>query len=120
MSEIYWITRLDYIQGALISFAIISSLTACMAVLVWAIEDLDDDKLLICKRFIRTSTAIFATSILGLIFIPSTKDMLLVYAAGGSIEYIKNNDVAKQLPDKCIQAIDALLDEYIEDNKDYE
>lgn len=115
MSEIYWITRLDGIIGVLIALAITSSFTACIAVLVWVIEDLDDDKLLICKRFIRTSTAIFVTSILGLVFIPSTKDMLLIYAAGGSIEYIKNNDVAKQLPDKCIQAIDALLDEYIED-----
>lgn len=114
MSEIYWITRLDNIQGVLITFAIISSLIACSAFLIWLIDDLHDDGLLLCKRFIWTSTAIFVTSILGLVFVPSTKEMLLVYAAGGSIEYIKNNDAAKQLPDKCIQAIDKLLDEYIE------
>lgn len=114
MSEIYWITRLDYILGVLITSVIISSIIAFLAVLIWLIEDLYDDELLRCKRFIWTSTAILVTSILGLVFIPSTKDMLLVYAAGGSIEYIKNNDVAKQLPDKCIQAIDKLLDEYIE------
>lgn len=115
MSEIYWITRLDSINGALVLFAITSIIVAVIAVLIWAIEDLYDDKLLICKRFIRTSMAIFVASILGLVFIPSTKDALLIYGAGGSIEYIKNNDVVKQLPDKCIQAIDALLNEYIED-----
>lgn len=120
MSEIYWITRLDGIIGVLITIAIISSLIAYIAGLVWMIEDLYDDKLLLCKRVIRTSTAIFVTSGLGLVFTPTTKEMLLIYAAGGSIEYIKSNDVVKQLPDKCVQAIDALLDEYIEDNKDYE
>ena len=114
MSEIYWITRLDSINGALVLFAIISLIVAFTAIIIWAIEDSYDDGLLI-KRAIRTSAAIFVTSILGLVFIPSTKDMLLIYGAGGSIEYIKNNDVVKQLPDKCIQAIDALLNEYIED-----
>ena len=34
-------------------------------------------------------------------------------AAGGSLEYITNNETIKQLPDKCVQAIDALLNEYI-------
>lgn len=120
MSEIYWITRLDGINGALIAFAIISFIVAGIAVIAWATENLYDEELLICKRFIWTFTAIFVTSVLGIVFTPTTKDMLLIYAAGGSIEYIKNNDVAKQLPDKCIQAIDALLNEYIEDNKDYE
>lgn len=117
MSEIYWITTLDGIKGALVLFAIISLIVATVAVIIWLAEDLYDDKLLICKRVIRTSTAIFVTLILGLVFIPSTKDMLLIYGAGGSIEYIKNNETAKQLPDKCIQAIDALLNEYIEDKE---
>ena len=115
MSEIYWITTLDGIRGALILFAIISLIVVTTSVIVWVAEDLYDDELLICKRFIWTSAATFVTSILGLVFVPSTKNMLLIYAAGGSVEYIKNNDVAKQLPGKCIQAIDALLNEYIED-----
>lgn len=120
MSEIYWITRLNGIIEALIAFAIISFIVAGASALVWAMEDLRNEKLLLCKRIVWTFTVIFLTSVLGLVFTPTTKDMLLIYVAGGSIEYIKNNDVAKQLPDKCIQAIDALLDEYIEDNKDYE
>lgn len=32
---------------------------------------------------------------------------LLIFGIGGSIDYLKSNDVAKQLPDKCINAIDA-------------
>ena len=39
-------------------------------------------------------------------------NVLVIYGIGGTIDYIKGNDTAKQLPDKCIEAIDKFLDEY--------
>ena len=54
------------------------------------------------KRFI------FVTIIVGLInfFIQTTNEALMVYGIGGTIDYIKSNKTAKQLPDKCIKALD--------------
>ena len=52
----------------------------------------------------------FSISLLGVLFTPTTKEMYLIYGLGGTIDYIKSNDKAKQLPDKCIDA----LDKYIE------
>ena len=33
-------------------------------------------------------------------------DALLIYGVGGTIDYVKSNKTAKQLPDKCIKALD--------------
>lgn len=40
------------------------------------------------------------------IFIPTKNEALLIYGVGGTIDYIKSNDTAKQLPDKCVKALD--------------
>ena len=58
------------------------------------------------KRFI------FVTIIACLInfFIQTTNEALMVYGIGGTIDYIKSNKTAKQLPDKCIKALDKYLD----------
>ena len=38
------------------------------------------------------------------------KLLLLAYGVGGTIDYIKSNDTSKQLPDKCVKALDKYLD----------
>ena len=43
--------------------------------------------------------------------------MLMIIGIGGTIEYLKSNDTAKELPDKVIMAIDKLLDDTIEEEK---
>ena len=43
----------------------------------------------------------------------------MIYGIGGTIDYIKSNDTAKQIPDKCINALDKFIDEYVnEDNNE--
>lgn len=39
--------------------------------------------------------------------------MSLIYSIGGTIDYIKSNEKAKQLPDKCLQALDKYLTDEI-------
>lgn len=58
------------------------------------------------KRFI------FVTIIAYLInfFILTTNEALMVYGIGGTIDYIKSNETAKQLPDKYIKALDKWVD----------
>lgn len=54
----------------------------------------------------------------GLIFTPTTKQAFAIYGIGGTIDYIKNNEKAKQLPDKCIEALTRYVDSIKkEDNK---
>lgn len=43
------------------------------------------------------------------IFLPSEKQMYAIIGIGGTLEYLQNNDKAKRLPDKVIDAIDNYL-----------
>ena len=111
MSEIYWITRLDYIQGFAVAGLALGSFLLLIWIVVRAVDGRDESEMR--RALFRWMITIVATSSVALTFIPSTKEMLLIWAAGGSLEYITNNETIKQLPDKCVQAIDALLNEYI-------
>jgi hypothetical protein len=53
---------------------------------------------------------------IGAIMIPSTKEMLFIYGVGGAIDHIENNEKAQQLPDKCIEALDAFIESLNDDN----
>ena len=131
MNEIYWITRLDAICNFLTAVTVVSFLiSAFIAVFVVCsrIEANNYKKgsenwnhymqkfkmfLSYFKRFI------FVIIIACLInfFIPTTNQALLIYGLGGTIDYIKSNDTAKQLPDKCIKALDKWVDSLNEENK---
>lgn len=39
-------------------------------------------------------------------FIPTTNEALMIYGVGSTIDYVKSNETAKQLPDKYIKALD--------------
>ena len=43
-------------------------------------------------------------------FIPSTEQLYMIYGVGGTIDYLKENPTAKELPDKCIKALDTWVD----------
>lgn len=51
------------------------------------------------------------------IFVPSSDQLVKIYGIGGTIDYIKSNETAKQLPDKCIKALDLYIEKQIEDSK---
>ena len=49
------------------------------------------------------------------LFIPSKKELYTIYGVGTTIDYLKENPTAQQLPDKCIKALDVWLNEQIEE-----
>lgn len=103
MSEIYWITRCEAIVAISIIVATCSFIVFCVAL----IEYYADDEKTISANLIKKVTPILVISSLLTVFVPTKKDLLLIYGVGCTIDYIKSNDTAKQLPDKCIKALDA-------------
>ena len=138
MEELYWITRL----GALNFLFNIIIFVSLVAIIILAMElfaikktpDNEDDKNLelqvvtgkvhnenlyynfVKKQFIR-AFIVFVVSIVCNVFIPTKNEALMIYGVGGTIDYIKSNDTAKQLPDKCIKAFDKWADNINEENK---
>ena len=120
MNEIYWITRLTYICDFLTAVAVVSFLiSALMAIFAmcnrFEANDYEEGgKYYNCymqkfKMFLSYfKRFIFVTIIACLInfFIPTTNEALMIYGVGGTIDYVKSNETAKQLPDKYIKALD--------------
>lgn len=42
---------------------------------------------------------------------PTAIDALMIYGVGSTLEYLKQNETAKELPDKCIDALDMWIEE---------
>ena len=49
--------------------------------------------------------------------IPSEKKLYAIYGIGSTIDYIKSNDKAKEIPDKAIDCIYKYLDNYSKNSK---
>lgn len=118
MKELYWIERLDNIHGVLMLLAVMAAVWLFLTFAVAQIEDYDK-KDLIEKGFYKArkiASALLAISVLILTFLPSTKEMYRIIGIGGTIDYLRQNDTAKQLPDKCIKALDTFIDKVIEED----
>jgi hypothetical protein len=58
------------------------------------------------KKATKTSFIVGIISVFIAIFVPEEKQLYRIIGLGMTIEYIKDNEVVKQLPDKCIEALD--------------
>jgi len=117
MTEIYWITRLDYIQGFLIAFLILAGIAIVVAT-ICSCDGTFAEETPTARRVLKWAIPSFAVALSVLFFVPSSKEVMLIYGVGGTIDYIKSNDKAKQLPDKCIDALTRYVDSVEKENKD--
>ena len=120
MGEIYWITRFDPINTCATIFLVLSAIVTAFFIIstLMAIAEEDSEKEInLCKKCLKISSSILMVCILIEVFVPTTKQALLIYGVGGTIDYIKANPVAKQLPNKCVNALDKWVDSWnIEEN----
>lgn len=128
MSEIYWITRIGILQGAFLTFMVLGILALIVLAIAYYADELYrtsegeyDFKekiktLKLWRKWFYPTLIATVICVIGAIFTPTKKDLLLIYGVGSTIDYVKENENAKQLPDKTIQVLDKVLDEYL--NKD--
>lgn len=70
------------------------------------------------KKVTKTSFIVGIISVFIAIFVPGEKQLYRIMGVGMAIDYIKENDVVKQLPDKCINALEAWVDSIEEDKEE--
>lgn len=123
MNEIYWITRLDLISGWLIGFAVISAIVTFIAIVAYICNRSEYE--MYCKdadkRWAEFSSKLFKISLpcffvfcVSSILVPTTNEAMLIYGVGTTIDYIKQNNTLQQIPDRCINALDAWVDSLTE------
>ena len=122
MDEIYWITRLDNIQGAFIGVLVISVVFICIILTgnsdVYGFEESMEIALEKHNKMLRVLACSTIISITVLLFVPNSKDALIIYGLGGTMEYLQSNKTAQGLPDKFTQALDKYLDKELKDEKE--
>ena len=119
MNEIYWMTVIGNLSTALTVVWIVALIIVVVMLFVLLVSEgdvvEDKDDALTFFKWLKRFVVCGVIAAMASIFIPSTKEMLLIYGVGGTIDYIKTNDTAKQLPDKCIKALDRFADKYIDE-----
>lgn len=121
METIYWIQRLGSLSTVSTAVAVISGCTLVLFVGLIVLAGEYDDFEEVPQKIISYLKKLFFTlvvSTLMAIFVPSEKDLYVIYGVGGTIDYLKSNDTAKQLPDKAIKALDAWIDTINDKDKD--
>ena len=122
MNEIYWLTRIGVIGDVCVIFAIIGIiLIALMTIFLPLILDTVDEKenwKAFFKKYGKVFAILWFISLLGCIFVPTKKEMIAIYGIGTTIDYIKSNDKAKQLPDKAVDALTKYLEDINKEEKD--
>lgn len=117
MSKLYWLCVL----GNLHYFSVTLSALAVFAILTvgfWLLLSYDDEPSPSIKKVFMYSIFTFVFGIIMAIFIPSQKNLLIIYGVGGTIDYLKENKDANKIPDKCVKALDKYLDDALKEDKE--
>lgn len=117
MWELYFITRIGIIHGLTIPVFTLSILTAIICYIVSIVED-DYTGENVCtewqksklRKFANKMFIVFGISVTINVITPTTEQAYLIYGVGSTIDYIQDNPKAKQLPDKCIDALNRWVD----------
>lgn len=123
MNEIYWITRLNLISGWLVTFAVVTGFVTFISTICYLIQraqyedygDKSSDRWKVfCSKLFKISLPCFFFFVVSSILTPTTKEALMIWGVGGTIDYVKQNNTLQQIPDKCINALDAWVDSLTE------
>jgi len=105
--DIYWITRLDAICGALAFISILGAVGLCAAGVIVTVEDLWKDY---WRKYMVAVMALMVFMFCGLLT-PNTKTAIAIYM----VPKIVNNDHVMQLPEKAAKYLNGKFDEWIND-----
>lgn len=116
MNEIYWITRLDTIQNICIMFLIAGIVCIVVGIIRIFLSEATTEQSITNKfKWIGIILTVIFTPLV--MFVPSSRDAMLIFGVGPAIDYIQNNESVKQLPDKCINALNNWVESLNVDEK---
>lgn len=120
MNELYWITRFDSICNCA-TFAYVIGIIAVVIslfILIVGLQEEDSDIRKAGVKLLKVFLPILFVGLIFKIFIPTSKEALLIWGVGGTIDYLQENPTAQKLPDKCIKALDKWVDSWDIEEKD--
>jgi hypothetical protein len=114
---IYWITRLDGIVGLFITISVFALVFGIISIVDTFSHDwVEYMKKKKEKRSIMLLSVGFFFCILS-VFTPNTKQAIMIYAGGKTLDYIQSDTSLQQIPSKSTELILNKLNEYLKDTK---
>ena len=116
MSTLYWINVLGNLNDVCTLIFVTSALFSIVFFLVTIFYENEikaDLSKVGYKRFVKVRkifSIVLIISTLACVFLPTKSQLYMIYGIGGTIDYLKENPTAKELPDKCIKALDTWVD----------
>lgn len=114
MNEIYWLTRIakisDVFEMAVVMGVVIFVLGLILSPVIYDYCVESDCVKKIVLRIVKAFGIIYAVCFIGYLFTPTSNEMLAIYGLGSTIDYIKSNDKAKELPNKVVDALERYVD----------
>lgn len=118
MSELYWLTRLEYIQNFLVIVMSVSAIALFITFIMWLMSDYVEEAKSMLKWVISSFVTLVISSLI-FVFVPTTKEAVLIWGVGSTIDYLQENETAKQLPDKCINALNDWVESLSDPKNDW-
>ena len=117
MLELYLISRIGVIHELFVAVTIASIITAIVCFIFSIMNDdwtgepccteWQKSKL---RKFANKMLVVFGFSVFISAFTPTKEEAYFIYGVGSTIDYIQNNPKARQIPDKCIDALNKWVD----------
>lgn len=122
MNEIYWITRLDMINGWLFAFCIVSGIILTASTIMYMVGkncdyDDSDSTMKTFTAIIKPSAWVFFTTLPLTILTPTKDEAMLIWGVGSTIDYLQDSETVQQLPDKVVNALDAWVESLSNDKE---
>lgn len=115
MSTLYWINVLGNLNDVCKIISVMSALFTILSLL--SIVNEKSFKADLTKvgyeRFVKVRNAnciVLIIFTLAVVFLPTRNQLYMIYGVGGTIDFLKENPIAKELPDKYIKALGSWID----------
>ena len=111
--KLYWLTRLDYLQGTCLWFLFISTVAFCVIMAIYS--DAYDTEKKEAKKYKTIALSIFIISLVGTIFIPSKNEVIFIFAGGKTMDFIQSDTSINKIPAQTTKLITDYLDNQIKE-----
>ena len=114
MKELYFINLIGNINiAAWMVFGVLCFAEFFVGI-AYFMEDIEDA---LMKKLSKSMIVVAVVCLVLGILLPTKKDCYIIFGIGSVVDYIQDNEDAKQLPDKTIKMLNALADKYTEEEK---
>ena len=114
MKELYFINLIGNISiAAWVIFGVLC-FAAFVVGIAYFMDDIEDT---LMKKISKSMIIVSVICLVLGILLPTKKECYIIFGIGSVVDYIQDNEDAKQLPEKTIKMLNALAEKYTEEEK---